>query len=1363
VVAGVFAFNVTPALAKTIHVFDASFGELVDKTTSANVCTVASEDVCQEGEEGSGNGQFKNPTAVAVNSSTSLTEPAAGDVYVVDKGNNRVERFSSTGAFLGQFDGSGAFEVEGKAEAGVAAGSRGQPGEINTGKFSNPEGIAVDNSGSPLDASAGDVYVVDTGHDVIDKFSPLGAYLGQITTGAGGAAFSGLMGVAVDPSGTVWAYVGIAEVAGAEVDTYSDAEPNAFLPARSLAGLFANSAPGPGIAVDSEDHLYVYHEEHLAKLRSTGFIENPEFNGVERQSIGVAVDPSTGHVYVGGFSGEGTEKQVEDFASSGVLLDAVSSSQLTSVTGIGVNSATNDLYVADASGARVDILDPVTFPNVLTEVASALQRTSAVLNGTVEPEGPALTQCEFEYISDAALKEASGFDFQELEATFKFSSAQIFETFAADTGHASCENPGAPEISGFGSVAVHADVGGLQEGTTYHFRLIAANASGPAAGEAQAFATTTPPKIDAAAVLNLTATAADLTARINPDSGATTYHLEYGPNSGYGITIPVPDASIGEGSADVPVTQHIAGLSANVTYHWRVVATNEAGVVGGADHTFVYDTAGGGLPDNRAYEMVTPPQKNGALIGGVPFAAKPDIAEDGSRMIIGTLQCFAGAVSCPAVELATGSPYAFTRGAGGWVPTPLAPAATQFETNTWTIFSANLDTALFAAPTPPNGEHDFYARQPDGAFLHVGPLTPPEAGPSKNVESPFNSPNAATADLSHFVYSSAPVWPFDASQGTTPLEYAGSEKETPFLVGVSGGPTSNALISSCTTKLGAGLASQGALSVDGHTVYFTAVVESHPPSGGDRPCPGGTGANQTTPVPVEELYARVDGGEPEARTVAISQPRAPQTLSSTPADENCTTEECQKDIAEQANWRDGQFVGASADGSQVFFTDTQQLTDDATEDPSPVDTAESNGCSQTTESGGCNLYLYDSSSGGHGLIDASACDACAGGARVQGVMAVSGDGSRVYFVAKGVLTGGANDQGQSAHEGSANLYVFERDASLPHGGRVAFIAALPLSDSSSWTSPSSTPEAPGTPANVTPDGRFLVFSSSGDLTADDTATNGAHQIFEYDAQSRRLVRVSIGEHGFNDNGNTGVGDAAIVPAKRGDLRAGPARTDPTMSHDGAYVFFMSPVGLTTHALNDVQIGDKEGSPRYAQNVYEYHEGTVSLISDGHDASVEPSELCNQFSTVCLLGSDATGSNVFFATADPLLPQDTDTQLDIYDARICTPSEPCLKPPPPVASGCLGEACHGTPPATPGPPDVPTSTFNGAGNAGNVVMPPPRKAETAAQKKAKQLATALKRCRKDRNTKKRRTCEKQARTKYGPTKARKAGHARRTRR
>ena len=53
-----------------------------------------------------------------------------------------------------------------------------------------------------------------------------------------------------------------------------------------------------------------------------------------------------------------------------------------------------------------------------------------------------------------------------------------------------------------------------------------------------------------------------------------------------------------------------------------------------------------------------------------------------------------------------------------------------------------------------------------------------------------------------------------------------------------------------------------------------------------------------------------------------------------------------------------------------------------------------------------------------------------------------------------------------------------------------------------------------------------------------------------------------------------------------------------------------------------------------------------------------------------------GSNVFFLTDAQLLPQDTDTAFDIYDARECTALAPCLTPPTAEAAPCTEtEACR----------------------------------------------------------------------------------------
>ncbi len=205
-------------------------------------------------------------------------------------------------------------------------------------------------------------------------------------------------------------------------------------------------------------------------------------------------------------------------------------------------------------------------------------------------------------------------------------------------------------------------------------------------------------------------------------------------------------------------------------------------------------------------------------------------------------------------------------------------------------------------------------------------------------------------------------------------------------------------------------------------------------------------------------------------------------------------------------------------------------------------------------------------------------------------------------------------------------------------------------------------------AQVTPDGRFLVFNSTADLTPDEGARTEAGQVFEYDVQTGSLVRVSRGQNGHNEDGNSSVYPATILEQDYTIARPTNQFTGLSVSADGAYIYFTSKDGLTSEAESGVV------------NVYEYHNGYVALISDGHD---NVSVLGGP--AVELLGTDESGMDVFFRTADQLVPQDTDTQLDVYDARInggssqesigsiCSSNSPC--------SASIGGSLPGSAPAT----------------------------------------------------------------------------------
>jgi len=146
------------------------------------------------------------------------------------------------------------------------------------------------------------------------------------------------------------------------------------------------------------------------------------------------------------------------------------------------------------------------------------------------------------------------------------------------------------------------------------------------------------------------------------------------------------------------------------------------------------------------------------------------------------------------------------------------------------------------------------------------------------------------------------------------------------------------------------------------------------------------------------------------------------------------------------------------------------------------------------------------------------------------------------------------------------------------------------------------------------------------------------------------------------------------------------------------------------------------------------------------------------SPVELLGSDASGANVFFTTFDQLVPEDTDTQRDIYDAHICSEAEPC-PPPRPAPTPCEGEACYGQASSAPsGQAPRGSASFSGPGN---LAPPLPPKGKSAAQIRAERLAKALNACRRKHNKRKRALCERQARRQFGP--AKKANRAKRAKR
>jgi hypothetical protein len=126
-----------------------------------------------------------------------------------------------------------------------------------------------------------------------------------------------------------------------------------------------------------------------------------------------------------------------------------------------------------------------------------------------------------------------------------------------------------------GECPVSRSLTGLSAATTYHYRLVAKNASGTANGGDGLFTTASPPVVVTSPATGVGPTTATLGGTVDPNGEPTSWFVEYGTSTSYGSKSATADA--GSGTAAKAVSVAVTGLTAGKTYHFRLVGTSSAG------------------------------------------------------------------------------------------------------------------------------------------------------------------------------------------------------------------------------------------------------------------------------------------------------------------------------------------------------------------------------------------------------------------------------------------------------------------------------------------------------------------------------------------------------------------------------------------------------------------------------------------------------------------------------------------------------------------------------------------------------------------------------------------------------------------
>ncbi len=332
---------------------------------------------------------------------------------------------------------------------------------------------------------------------------------------------------------------------------------------------------------------------------------------------------------------------------------------------------------------------------------------------------------------------------------------------------------------------------GLKPGTQYTFCLLERNAAGETAVGSPVTFTTHGAGITEEQASTVEATAATLQASIDPNESNTSYHFEYDTtpytsSAPHGTSLPVPSEGIGAGTSPVLVSVRLKGLQPGATYYYRVVAVDEIETFDGPGKTLTTPIAPGsapgqscpneqlrseqpyglGLPDCRAYEMVSPVEKGGNDATDPGFETDQSRASvSGEAVVFTSAGSFAGPVGAQ-----FSNQFLSRRGPDGWSTQSITPPFNEYNILPFTspyenmAFTPELSKGVMfteAALTSeaPAGQFETYVTNfSSGSYQWVSnvPLLPEgrECLPYRSSEylQPLTSFAGTSTDLSHVVF-----------------------------------------------------------------------------------------------------------------------------------------------------------------------------------------------------------------------------------------------------------------------------------------------------------------------------------------------------------------------------------------------------------------------------------------------------------------------------------------------------------------------------------------------------------------------------------------------------------------------------------